>query len=680
MKDITVKSLLILVMVIYAPLCGAHDVSAEEVSPAGGFINPGSVAAISMPVGTLPMFSNWQVGQEATPIQFRFTARANTAYQIFIGFNEAWWDKAGQRVMDVELNGKIVATVDSFQGRMNVPSGHVLPVTSDSAGSIQLRVLPHPGAPDQNTVVCGLMLFDKDVVLKASDIINGRGPQPLVSVSAGQTTPLPNLENCFIGRKYVPSPVPTFVQTRDKLPQPIFDEEPAYVDCYWKTWELAFRSFRQPGPESTFPSNYIDEAFNEALFLWDTAFMTMFCRYGHPYVPGIQSLDNFYASQMPDGEIVREISEVDGSPRVNWAKPGTPHSLNHPILAWAELESYQISNDKRRLAEVYPPLCAYYRAYDKIKDVPSGFYLGSWASMDNSPRVEGMLCSIDTTCEVVLFARNLATMADILGRTNEAERWTRDADALTRMINETLWDPDTGFYYDSNGKRERHNVRTIAAYWALVAGVADQAKADSLAAHLTDPAKFHRVHRVPTVPADQTGYHPQGHYWRGGVWTPTDIMVIRGLERYGKTELARDIALNHLETVFQVWQRTGTVWEFYQPDAPEPGVQPGHQTRADFVGWTGNAPISLFIEYKLGIRVNAPANTVTWSITSPKRHGIAKLWFGGITADLLCSDLDSDGRRTVTVTADSDFTLVIDHQRSSRSYLIKAGQATILDL
>ncbi len=674
------RALTTFVLVAVVPLFGAHAVSSEEVPPTGGFINPGNVAAISAPVGTLPMFGSWQIGQQATPIQCRFTARSNTAYQVFIGFSEAWWDKAGQRVMDIELNGKTVATVDSFHDRKYAPSGYVFPATSDPEGTIRIRVLPHPGAPDQNTVVCGLMLFDKDVVLKASEIIDGHGPQPLISVSAGQTSPPPKLENSFIGRKYVPVPVPIFAQTKDKLPQPIFDEEPAYVDCYWKTWELAFRSFRQPGPQSTFPSNYIDEAFNEALFLWDTAFMTMFCRYGHPHVPGIQSLDNFYASQMPDGEIVREISEVDGSPRVNWAKPGTPHSLNHPILAWAELESFQITNDKGRLAEVYPPLCAYYRAYDKIKDDPSGFYLGSWASMDNSPRVEGMFCSIDTTCEMVLFARNLATMADILGKKDEAARWTRDADELTLKINDTLWDPATSFYYDSNGKRERHNVRTIAAYWALIAGVADQAKADALAAQLTDPAKFNRVHRVPTVPADETGYHPQGHYWRGGVWTPTDIMVIRGLERFGKTDLAREIALNHIETVFKVWQQTGTVWEFYQPDAVEPGIQPGHNTRPDFTGWTGNTPISLFIEYKLGIRVNAPENTVTWTITSPKRHGIAKLWFGGTTADLLCSDPDKEGKRTVTVTADRDFTLVIHHQRKTQSHPIKAGQATVLDL
>jgi hypothetical protein len=66
---------------------------------------------------------------------------------------------------------------------------------------------------------------------------------------------------------------------------------------YWKTWELAFRNFYEPRPESGFVSQFIDAAFNQNVFLWDSCFLTMFCDYGHPLVPGIGSLDNFYAKQ-----------------------------------------------------------------------------------------------------------------------------------------------------------------------------------------------------------------------------------------------------------------------------------------------------------------------------------------------------------------------------------------------
>ena len=43
------------------------------------------------------------------------------------------------------------------------------------------------------------------------------------------------------------------------------------------------------------------------------------------------------------------------------------------------------------------------------------------------------------------------------------------------------------------------------------------------------------------------------------------------LERYGFDELAREVALKHLDLVAEVTKRTGTIWENYAPDAAEPG-------------------------------------------------------------------------------------------------------------
>ena len=41
-----------------------------------------------------------------------------------------------------------------------------------------------------------------------------------------------------------------FDATRDKLPAPIYDEDPDYVRCYWKALELAFRNLHEPAPQS----------------------------------------------------------------------------------------------------------------------------------------------------------------------------------------------------------------------------------------------------------------------------------------------------------------------------------------------------------------------------------------------------------------------------------------------
>ncbi len=481
-------------------------------------------------------------------------------------------------------------------------------------------------------------------------------------------------KNIFKTSEYTQCPLPDFSQTKDLLPQPVFDEDPGYLDMYWKTWKLVFGRFRQPAPGSPFVSNYIDEAFNEALFLWDTSFMTMFCNYAFRNVPGIQSLNNFYYSQMADGEIVREIDEITGQPRAQYAPPGTPGSLNHPILAWAELESFRITNDIERLKKVYYPLVAYYYSYNKIKDPVSGLYYGSWASMDNSPRLPGMLCSIDTSSEVVLFARCLARIAEIIGIKEDRLKFSAEADDLSSIINKRLWNATTGFYYDLNDKEQIHNVKTIAGFWTLIAGIADKSQAESLVDELINPNEFNRNHMVPTVPASEPEFKPRGEYWKGGVWSPTNVMVIEGLKKYGYDKLANDIALNHLQNVYKVYQKTGTVWEFYQPDFVEVGYQPGHNTRPDFTGWTALAPIKLFIEHKIGVLIDAPNNSLVWNITSRQNVGVRKLAFGKNTVDLICSKAANPGeKRSVSISSESAFTLIINFQNRKITKRIKSG-------
>lgn len=88
-----------------------------------------------------------------------------------------------------------------------------------------------------------------------------------------------------------------------------------------------------------------------------------------------------------DGEIVRSVSLVDGSPH-RCSQAGTPSSLNHPLLAWAELESFAITADIERLKRVYEPLQRYYESFATILDPQTGLYRADWTSIDNSPRNE----------------------------------------------------------------------------------------------------------------------------------------------------------------------------------------------------------------------------------------------------------------------------------------------------
>ena len=92
----------------------------------------------------------------------------------------------------------------------------------------------------------------------------------------------------FSKKSYTDSPIPSFIASRNKLPSPILEDNPEYVELYWKAWSLAFDHCKRPPSGSPFVSNYIDEAFSPNIFQWDTIFMIMFARYAHFLFPSIQ--------------------------------------------------------------------------------------------------------------------------------------------------------------------------------------------------------------------------------------------------------------------------------------------------------------------------------------------------------------------------------------------------------
>ena len=516
----------------------------------------------------------------------------------------------------------------------------------------------------------------------------------------------------FTKKAYNPAPLPRFEDLKDELPSPIYDDNPLWVKTYWKAWELAFHNFHEPAPQSGFVSQFIDAAFNQNIFLWDSCFMTMFCNYAYPLVPGISTLDNFYAKQHEDGEICREIVRPTGvdfnlwvnhedSPlfsRWGWPDindsfvqnrnapmtykgrtPPTPNpkvtldGLDHPVLAWAEMEHYRITGDNSRLPEVWEPLTHYYAALQKYLRQGNGLYVTDWASMDNSPRNVSLKnggTGIDISSEMALFARQLAAFAQILGKTDEAQQYSFQANELSRIIDERMWDKKRSFYFDLTLDGKLAPIMTIAAYWTLLAHVASPAQAAALVAELKNPSTFGRTNPVPTLAANQPGYVPAGGYWRGSVWAPTETMVIRGLENFGYDDLAREIALKHLDLVAKVYEKTGTIWENYSPDA----VQQGMPAKANFVGWSGIAPIMYLLEYAIGLKADAPHNRLDWQLQPGGRRGCERFRFNGHVVSLVAEPQPgvAKGER-ISVQSDGPFELRVRFGGVEKQFTVSSG-------
>ena len=514
----------------------------------------------------------------------------------------------------------------------------------------------------------------------------------------------------FDKKSYTPKPLPKFEEMRSQLPSPVLEENPVLVRLYWKAWELAFRNFHEPSPESGFVSQFIDAAFNDNIFLWDTAFMTMFCNVAHPLVPGIASLDNFYIKQHPTGEICREIQRASGLDFVHWVNIedsslfsrwgwNTPagrasviykgksvpspnprltlDALDNPVLAWAELESYHITGDSARLRLVWEPLKHYYQALQVYLQQGNGLYVTDWASMDNSPRNTFLFrggTGIDISSQMVLFARNLAELARVLGRTDDANAFEREAADCSDQINSLMWDPTKNFYFDLTLEGGHVPVKTVAAYWTLLAHVASSQQAEALSRELQNSRTFGRLNPVPTCAADEPGYFSLGGYWRGAVWAPTNTMVIRGLEAYGYHDLARSIALKHLETVASVFEKTGTIWENYAPDAKEPGRHTDSSlVTKNFVGWSGISPILYLLEYGIGLKPDAQKNELTWNIMSTRKVGCERYRFNGHVATLSAEPSGTNGAFKLRVDSDGPFTLNLQRGKMKQTVAIQKG-------
>jgi hypothetical protein len=469
----------------------------------------------------------------------------------------------------------------------------------------------------------------------------------------------------FNKKQYDHKPLPTYQSCKSQLPVPIFDENKEFVDMYWYAWKLAFSNLKAPEKGSPFVSNWIDEGLSPQIFQWDTNFMAMFGRYAHHLFPFIESQDNFYASQHEDGMIDRVINESDGEDH-DWGKgPDNARAINPPLFSWAEVQTYRATGDKSRFALVIEPLKKYVAWIEKHRcgvDTPHRLYWsnGQASGMDNTPRdngrkepSDGWGCHssidhmgwIDMSSQMVMCYKDLAYMSKELGRDKESTEYTKRANHIADEVNKWMWDEKTGLYYDVDPEGNKTKCVSVATFWPMLAGICSNGQCARLVSNLTDTALFWRPIPVPSLAANQKEYDKMGCYWEGGVWAPTNYMVIQGLKKYGYRDVAVELTRRYLNALQQVYASTNTLWEAYSPEifSPATNASGTHLAMPNFVGWTGLGPISMLIETMIGIEMDAPHKTLTWNISSKKRSGVEDLTFDGGKVTMIATPIQPEG-------------------------------------
>ncbi|MFW6145848.1 MAG: MGH1-like glycoside hydrolase domain-containing protein [Planctomycetota bacterium] len=365
------------------------------------------------------------------------------------------------------------------------------------------------------------------------------------------------------------------------------------------------------------------------LFLWDTAFTCMWAMHFDGELPVADSLDNFYRVQDETGFIHRQYTP-DGR---SIFLPPHPISWAPPVLTWAEMEYFALHGDTGRLERVYAHLVRHHRACRERWRMDDGLYTGCplGCGMDNLPRwpagwsddgkgirfghdhylrravnqriIDHFMASdayawnlqgrfIDMSAQMALDARMLAAMAGAIGRNDDQDAWMREHDELAGLINERMWHDGLGAYVDL-GHGEQIPRLHIGGFWPLLAGIVPDDRVERLVALLRDERHFDRPTPIPTLAASEPEYADGGDYWLGGVWAPTNFMVLKGLAYVGRGDLAGDLAARYVDAVWRVYEETRTLWENYDPERP---VRGGH-SGPDFCGWTGLAAVSIPREF-----------------------------------------------------------------------------------
>lgn len=481
---------------------------------------------------------------------------------------------------------------------------------------------------------------------------------------------------------------------RALIPQPVFDAEPGYVELYWKAWEQAYAHVKwQKGLVQPL---YMDEGlWDDTIWIWDSEFMVMFCKYAPKLFPGIQTLDNFYYTMLEDSGSSLRIQHPD----------------NPPFFAWVENDYYKITGDRDHIRELlldkkfpqrywdlFPTLSPerklqfdHYPIALKYKGI--GYeWNGISSGMDNTPRTragKGMLW-VDAISQQSLSALYISRLAKVAGDGATAREFKNKWKELRGIVNKYYWDDSDGCYYDivpapsgetasvadvqaSPSAWRTTGILTPASFWPMLAEIPSKAQARRMTEFALRPDKLGGEVPWVTVSRDDPDFDANdGLYWRGSMWLPTAYMGIKALEKYGFQEAADTTAEKVLSWMLRTYcdYEPHTIWECYSPTAPTPSSNHGKRVRPDFCGWSALGPISLFIENVLGFHdIDASSRTVRWDIRHDCRHGLNNLTFGDTTTDLLYDPAAS----TVTIRSNKPYCLILN----GKSNRIRVGVTTI---
>jgi neutral trehalase len=403
-----------------------------------------------------------------------------------------------------------------------------------------------------------------------------------------------------------------------------------FVDIYDKTWAWIEDCWNDEGVKNGIEGKFFSYQDSPAVHQTDAIFSSFFLVYSNRIYQAHSTLDLFYNRQEPNGAIRCAYDISTNTPSVDRENP---EGLGIPLFAWAEYNIYHKSGNKKRVKDTLPVLSKYSSWIDSVFKKPNGLYKTPLCAtgMINLPR--GDACyPMDFNTMMAVNMLYMSALADILNDKETSFQYKRQYFSLKTRINSLMYNQADGFYYDICKNEKQVPIKTIAGFWPLLAEIPNGEKAERIIAKLTDPKFFGTPHPFPSLSVSEKDFDENGRGYRGSVYPHLVFMVVKGLERYQRWDIARESAIRHVYFMLDSMSpdgnhHRGNLWEAYLPTKEGPAKWPGKTAfpRPQYLTYDALSIICLTIENIVGLSISLPRKTVDWVIPNLEIMGVENL-------------------------------------------------------
>lgn len=244
---------------------------------------------------------------------------------------------------------------------------------------------------------------------------------------------------------------------------------------------------------------------------------------------------------------------------------------------------------------------------EKIK-IAIPFAVEAASGMDFTTRFEHRcpnFISVELNSLLYIYETNFLWMEKILG-IPAGNNWILLANNRKALLNKYCWDEARGLYLDYDFiNHRRSKIAAVTAFQPMWAGIASKQQAARLIKNLP---LLETDWGIATV--EKSGEIKNYQWGETSVWAPMQMMVVKGLERYGYRKTAKRIAAKYLDLVTKNFQspipasfsdgnktvkRTeGRIYEKYKIDGT---INDDEYKASEMMGWTAGSFLWLHAYY-----------------------------------------------------------------------------------